>query len=225
MQLSEIVPWGRTASEYRRMFALQPADLAGRILGCGDGPASFNAEMSAAGHHVTSVDPVYAFQTDEIQARIDATYDTILAQAEANRAAYVWHEFTGTAELGAARLEAMQRFLADFPAGKQAGRYVEGSLPVLPFADDSFDLALCSHLLFLYSEHLDVDFHIAALAELLRVAHQVRIFPLLTLACDPSPHLAPVLARCAARGHTAEQVRVPYEFQRGGHTMLVVQRD
>lgn len=224
MQLSEIVPWGRTADEYRRMFALQPDDLAGRILGCGDGPAGFNAEMTAAGHTVVSVDPIYAFHAAEIQARVDATYATILSQVEADRAAYVWDEFSGPAELGAARLGAMQRFLADFPTGKQDGRYVEGRLPALPFADDSFDLALCSHLLFLYSDHLDADFHIDALGDLLRVARAVRVFPLLTLACEPSPHLAPVLEWCAVCGHAAARVRVPYEFQRGGHTMLRIER-
>ena len=50
-----------------------------------------------------------------------------------------------------------------------------------PLADDSFDLALCSHLLFLYTDHLDAAFHIAAVQELLRVAGEVRIFP----AADP----------------------------------------
>ncbi len=77
---------------------------------------------------------------------------------------------------GATRLAAMENFLADYEAGKAAGRYIEGVLPSLPFADDSFDLALCSHLLFLYSEQLDADFHIAAVRELLRVARDVRIF-------------------------------------------------
>ena len=41
--LDRIVPWGRTFDEYRAMFALSTTDLEGRILGCGDGPASFNA--------------------------------------------------------------------------------------------------------------------------------------------------------------------------------------
>lgn len=41
--LADVVPWGRTFEEYRAMFALTDADLDGRILGCGDGPAAFNA--------------------------------------------------------------------------------------------------------------------------------------------------------------------------------------
>ena len=39
IRLNEVIPWGRSFEEYRRMFALSDADLAGRILGCGDGPA------------------------------------------------------------------------------------------------------------------------------------------------------------------------------------------
>ena len=44
-------------------------------------------------------------------------------------------------------------------AGRADGRYVEAELPTLPFADRSFDLALCSHLLFLYSVQLGEEFH------------------------------------------------------------------
>ena len=65
-------------------------------------------------------------------------------------------------------------------------------MPALPFADAGFGLALCSRLLFLYSDHLSPDAHVAALRELLRVAREVRVFPLLTLAGEPSPNLAPV---------------------------------
>ena len=224
MQLEQVVPWGRSASEYCRMFDLTPADLAGRILGCGDGPASFNAELTVAGHQVISADPLYAFSGAEIRSRVDATYATIIAQLKRQPDYYRWHEFGDPDALGAARLAVMERFLADYGTGKTEGRYVEGSLPSLPFAAGSFDLALCSHLLFLYSEQLDDAFHIVALQELLRVANEVRVFPLLTLTCEPSPHLPTVLAWCAEQGHRAYLRQVPYEFQVGGGTMLLVQR-
>ena len=224
MQLEQVVPWGRNASEYRRMFDLTEADLAGRILGCGDGPASFNAELTAAGHQVTSVDPVYAFAGNEIRARVDATYATIIDQVKARPERYVWREFADPDALGAVRLAAMEHFLADYDAGKAVGRYVEGSLPSLPFADDSFELALCSHLLFLYTEQLDAAFHVAAVQELLRVAREVRIFPLLDLNCEQSAHLPVVIEWCKAQGYRAEVRPVPYEFQVGGARMLALQK-
>lgn len=224
MQLEQVVPWGRNASEYWRMFALSPSDLAGRILGCGDGPASFNAELTAAGHQVVSTDPIYAFAGDAIRTRVDATYATIISQVKSQPDRYRWHEFADPDALGAARLQAMESFLADYDAGKATGRYVQGSLPLLPFADSSFDLALCSHLLFLYTEQLDQAFHLAAVQELLRVAHEVRIFPLVALNGELSPHLPAVLAWCAEEGHRTELRHVPYEFQVGGDTMLHLQR-
>lgn len=44
----------------------------------------------------------------------------------------------------------------DFPQGRIEGRYLPQSAPVLSFPDGSFDLALSSHFLFLYSDHLDL---------------------------------------------------------------------
>ena len=81
-------------------------------------------------------------------------------------------------ELGQLRMAAMEEFLLDYDRGKAEGRYVNAELPNLPFQDHIFDLALCSHFLFLYSSTLDGEFHIAAIREMCRVAHQVRIFPL-----------------------------------------------
>jgi len=40
------------------MFALTEDDRERAILGCADGPASFNAEATALDWHVTSADPL-----------------------------------------------------------------------------------------------------------------------------------------------------------------------
>jgi len=72
-------------------------------------------------------------------------------------------------------------FLADFEEGKRQGRYVDAELQNLPFADGDFDIALCSHFLFLYSEQFSEDFHVTAIQEMCRVAEEVRVFPLLAL--------------------------------------------
>jgi hypothetical protein len=95
----------------------------------------------------------------------------------------------------------------------------------LPFASDSFDLVLCSHLLFTYSEQLSTDFHAASLQELARVAREVRVFPLVTAFTGArSPHLAPVLAGLQAQGLSVEVRSVDYEFQKGGNQMLCVSK-
>ncbi len=114
----------------------------------------------------------------------------------------------------------MRRFLADFAQGKSEGRYMDASLPYLPFGDNAFDLALSSHFLFLYSEQLDLAFHLRALQEMLRVAPEARVFPLLQIGGAPSPHLQDVLDTFAAQDIQATIEDVPYEFQRGGSRML-----
>jgi SAM-dependent methyltransferase len=171
---------------------------------------------------VVSVDPLYAFGAGPISRRIAATCKTVLAQARENRDDYVWEVIPSVEELGRFRLATMETFLADFAAGRGAGRYVAGALPSLPFTGGSFDLALCSHLLFLYSGQFSTEFHLQALREMLRVAREVRVFPLLTLDGKPSPHVAPVIAALTGEGVGVERRRVPYEFQRGDNEMLVI---
>src|SRR5438105_9254944 len=152
--INHAYPWGRSFDEYWRMFRLTDADLRRRILGCADGPAAFNATMSRMGHRVVSCDPLYRFAAGEIRARIDATYPELVEIAAKERHRFVWDSIRSPEELGRARMAAMLEFLADYGAGRHGDRHVAGALPDLPFADGSFDLALCSHFLFLYSEEL-----------------------------------------------------------------------
>ena len=158
MKLSTVVPWGRTLEEYKLMFSLTDADLNSNILGCGDGPASFNAEMTQQNHSVVSIDPVYEFTSDQIRQRVEDTYKTVISQVRQNPDRYIWKNFQNVDELGQARLHAMEDFLADYELGKEAGRYRAESLPSLDFTDNQFDLCLCSHLLFLYSDQLTLEF-------------------------------------------------------------------
>ena len=218
--IDHVVPWGRSLEEYRAMFSLSESDLAGRILGCGDGPASFNAELSARGGSVVSVDPLYRFSGAAIERRVQQTFPTMMAQTGANRGDFVWTHVRSLEDLGRRRMDALRAFLADFKAGRRSGRYVDAALPVLPFADDAFDLALSSHFLFLYSIQFDLDFHVTALREMLRVAGEVRVFPLLQIGGAPSPHVAGVREALAASGARVTVQAVPYEFQRGGNRML-----
>ena len=224
IQLHEVIPWGRSFEEYRRMFALTDDDLAGHILGCGDGPASFNAEATAKGHTVISCDPLYVFSAAEIQRQIENCYDNVIFQVRENPDGFVWDYFHSPEHLGQSRLAAMHRFLAAFETGKKQGRYIDGALPSLPFEDGQFDLALVSHLLFLYSQQLDFLFHRAAIEELLRVAREIRIFPLLALDGKPSPHVEPIRAHLDTEGWRTEISVVPYEFQRGGNQMLRIRQ-
>ena len=218
--LEQVVPWGRSFDEYCRMFSLSDDDLARRILGCGDGPASFNAEATRRGAAVISCDPIYRWDATQIRERIAATYDQILDQTRRNADDFVWDSIASVDELGAVRMAAMEQFLDDYGKGKDERRYVPAELPELPFADASFDLALCSHLLFLYCIQLDEAFHHRSVRELCRVAHEVRIFPLLALGGQRSPYVETVAAGIRAAGYEVSIEQVPYEFRRGGNEMM-----
>lgn len=222
--LDQVVPWGRSFAEYERMFALRPDDLQRRILGCADGPASFNVEAAERGVDVISVDPLYAFSAAEIRQQIKKVCPQVLEQTRQNQHDFVWNDFASIEELGRARLRAMARFLADYGAGRESGRYLVAELPRLPLVDCAFGLALCSHFLFLYSEQFDEQFHVDSVAELCRVADEVRIFPLLSLGSKPSPHVRAVVRAAERLGRDARIERVDYEFQRGGNEMLRIVR-
>jgi len=221
MKLNEVVPWGRSLAEYKLMFDLSEADLKKHILGCGDGPASFNSELTAIGGQVISVDPIYQFSGAQIKQRIEATRDTMIPQVWAAKQRFKWDFFKDPDNLGRVRLNVMREFLQDFEAGLKVGRYLPAALPNLPFRDGQFDLCLCSHLLFLYSEQLSQQFHIEAIQELLWVATEVRIFPLLGLDGQPSPHREAIRAHFEEAGYKVQVRKVGYEFQVGGNEMMV----
>ena len=220
IQYKEIVPWGRNFDEYSRMFDLNAAELCLRILGCGDGPASFNVECNQRGGNVISVDPLYRFSLETIQKRIAETCEEVLSQTRAHAEKYIWDAISSPDELGRIRMEAMRRFLDSYEAGKLDDKYIPGELPFLPFPDQSFDLALSSHFLFLYTDNLTFDFHVASIREMLRVAREVRVFPLLDVNANESRHLHGVLKHF--QEYVTEIRKVNYEFQRGGNQMLVL---
>lgn len=221
-RLDNIVPWGRSFAEYVRMFDLTPDELELRILGCGDGPASFNSQMNRRGNKVVSCDPIYQFNAEQLQMRIEASYEKVMAEARQNQGNFVWDSIKSLDELGRIRMAAMREFLTDFEKGKQQGRYLAESLPSLPFADREFDLALSSHFLFLYTQQLSLDFHKQSIMEICRAAAEVRIFPLIDLDLKRSRYVDAISVEMKKAGYCVEVRKVPYEFQRGGNEMMTI---
>ena len=222
MELTSVVPWGREFSEYKEIFSLSDSDLKRKILGCGDGPASFNSDLNKSGGNVISVDPVYQFTVEQIRSRIDEVYPQVMSQMNKNKNDYIWETIANVEELGQIRMKAMEKFLTDYSNGKEAGRYVNASLPKLPFENKEFDLALCSHYLFLYSEHVNQVQHILSVIELCRIAEEVRVYPLLSLDGSKSTHLEPVMSSLTDDGFDVSLQTVRYQFQKGATEMLVI---
>ncbi len=224
MKLEKVVPFGRSMDKYKCMFALSDSDLEKTIVGVGDGPASFNTEMFALGKTVVSVDPLCVFQAEEIEKQFDAVVDNIIDQVKATPGDWVWSYHRSPKNLKEKRVQVLRRFAEDYETGKADGRYIIGELPSLDFEDNEFQLALCSHFLFLYSDHLSYEFHLVSVLEMLRVAKEVRVFPLLTLMLKKSPYVQPLVEKLKTSGFITNVDKVQYELQRGSNEMLRIQR-
>ncbi|MEA5532443.1 SAM-dependent methyltransferase [Crocosphaera sp. XPORK-15E] len=224
MQFKNVVPFGRSFDEYSKMFNLSATDLKKTILGVADGPASFNAEGTKQGISITSIDPIYQFTGEEIEQQFNTVIDNIIDQVKATPNNWVWSYHQSPERLRENRVKVLQEFLADYELGKKSQRYCLDILPNLSFNDHNFDLALCSHFLFLYSDHYDFKFHFESIKEMLRVSSEVRIFPLLTLMLEISPHLQPIINYFQKMGYNVSIIPVEYQLQKGGNQMLVIRQ-
>ncbi|MDZ8187964.1 MAG: class I SAM-dependent methyltransferase [Nostoc sp. ChiSLP02] len=224
IEFQNILIWGRSTEEYTRMFGLTFEDIKLKILDCAGGPASFNVEMTRRGGNVVSCDPIYKLDKSEIAQRIQQANGEVINALQGNPDNFVWQDIQSPNQLLKMRKSAMQKFLEDFPLGIQEKRYITGELPTLPFGDRQFDLALCSHFLFMYSQHLSQEFHLASIVEMCRVAIETRIFPLLDTSGKPSPFLLPVINQLSEQGYEVEIRQASYEFQKNGDNFLRVLR-
>ena len=197
MQFENVVFYGRLGEQALRMFNLAeelPRWRGLSVLDCPGGPGSLSALLRAEGCEVTAVDPLYGLEPAELERRALVDLDHAMAVLAGS------HDIRPDFSLEDCRqehLEALREFLADRCA--HPDRYVTASLPDLPFADGSFDLVLCGHLLFSYAPladgglmdgpGLDLGWHRRALAELCRVSRrEVRLYPAHTIALEAQRH-------------------------------------
>jgi hypothetical protein len=208
----------RSYAEYEAMFDL--TELPASVLDCSAGGSSFTAEAAARGVDVVAVDPAYELSMPELVDTVRRSLPFGMEIIDANEGRFVWQWYGTPQRRDDLRLEAADRFLQDI--GEAPDRYVAGGLPELPFEDGTFELALCSHLLFTWADTFDRDWHLAALRELIRVSSkEVRVFPLVLQGTgDPVPFLPEVLDELD--GVRWEIRKVPYEFQTGADEMLVI---
>jgi SAM-dependent methyltransferase len=207
----------RSAAEYRAMFDL--AELTtDSILDCCAGGAGFTSD---AGGAAVAPDPVYARGRAELAESVRTGQQGASAISYANAEHFDWSWYGTRERREELRSDAATRFLADL--ADRPCHYVAGDAHHLPFADNSFDLVLCSHLLFTWSDVLDRDWHERAVAELVRVARsEVRIFPTVVRKTGAAvPFLPALRAGFAARGVASRLAKVPYQFQVGADEMLV----
>lgn len=227
--------FGRTLEEYLAMFAIARDDLAhGPVLDCPSGPDSFVAEARAAGFDATGCDPMYALAPDELAERGRANIEAAFAAIDAQRDTLV---FSDLERFRASKRDALERFLADYRAHRDDGRYRAASLPSLPFADRSFDLVLAANFLFSYAnarhgglyegEEFDLDFHLRSVTEIARVAsREIRLVPMGSFDPPARPHdfRDPVRAHLESLGFATELVPSHHDAGLAGFNDVLVAR-
>lgn len=225
LELNEVIPWGRSFSEYVRIFSLTEKDFKKKILGCSDGPASFNAEAKEGGIKVISCDPLYRYSAQEINKRIDETMLVMLQRIAQNKSDYIWNSFKSIETWKKHRILTMKKFIIDYENDIMKERYINAGLPNLPFSSGDFDLSLMAHFLFLYTENLSFEFHLNSIRELIRVASEVRIFPLIKNSGGLSPYVYPVISEFRREGYQVIIKKVQYHFLIGANEMLVISKN
>ncbi|WP_025689206.1 class I SAM-dependent methyltransferase [Paenibacillus zanthoxyli] len=220
LDLSRIVFIGRTYEEYMAMFGLSEEELKGRtVLDCPGGACAFTARANALGAQAVSADIAYYYPPLPLEEKGLEDIRHTMNQLEKAQAGFKWDYFLSVEELRAHRSRALEECIADLK--RHPDRYVPAVLPELPFEDERFDLTLSAHFLFMYGDRLDYDFHLKSLRELLRVTRrELRIYPLVDLSGNRYGQMDDLLAQIAEDGCTAEEVQVPYEFQKGTGRML-----
>jgi hypothetical protein len=210
----------RSFDEYCAFFDLTPESLPARVLDCAAGASGFTADARARGSHAVATDLAYGDRAELVRA-VEGGFDTGTDMMQAHIERFDWSWYGTPQRRAQLREQARRRFLDDLAIAPQ--RYLAAALPRLPFHDHAFDLALCSHLIFTWAVDLDEAWHRAALTELLRVATEVRVFPLVHQATGaPIEFLGRLVGELRAGGAEAQIRRVPYVFQRGADTMLVL---
>ena len=163
---------------YRNVFNLTRREVETlNILDCAAGASTSVSEIHRAGGTATAVDASYVDGSDHVQDRVRRNLANAEGWLSKHAEAIDWN-ILGSIEQYRHQMRAnLDTFLTDWASHPH--RYVAGALPELPFAGGTFDLALCSNFLFAYPDS-GIQFHEAAVFELLRVAREVRIHPLVS---------------------------------------------
>ncbi len=220
--MRKLVLWGHTVDEYREMFDLSQEEMNSTILEYGCGPSAVNSQLSLANQQVVSCDPLFVLDRDTLYSKSVMIFAQMAEAIHAEQEHFDFSRSGSFEQLMTERKEGLELFFADYNEGKADQRYIGITDYHLPFADFSFDFALCSHYLFADLDEQTVDFHLTVIRELARVAKEVRIFPLIDKDGHTSSFLGPVLLGLQQENYGIEVREVAFHLHPSGNAMLRV---
>jgi len=226
LELDNILITGRTYDEYATFFDLDEQMLIGKkVLDCPSGASSFIKTARDKEIFAQGVDILYEYDIEDIYEQGKVSIDKIYEDSS-------WmdgfnFEFYRSIENHKKhRFNALESFVKDY--NKDDYSFME--LPKLNFENDSFDLVLSSHLLFVYDDRFDYEFHKNAILEMLRVSKEVRLFPLVDFQNKHekkeknfSPYVYMILEDL--KEYRCEILKVDFEFQPRANFMLKISKN
>jgi len=224
LDLDDVALIGRTFDEYYDMFNLSNIDMKhDTILDVASGVSSFCGEATMRGYNVSACDRIYKFSAEQIQQKASADLTQMIEKMPQVVSLYRWNRYKNIEALKNNRETALNRFTQDYTKNRR--NYIQCEFPTSGFEKDAFTVTLVSHLLFLYDEQLDYEFHREAVFELLRISSkEVRIFPLVNLKGEKSRFVRKIIKEAFDKGYGISIDRVGYEFVKKGNEMLRIQK-
>ncbi|MFX1394079.1 MAG: hypothetical protein ACFFAH_10935 [Promethearchaeota archaeon] len=221
INLDKVALIGRTFEEYEKIFRLNDFKSNNvSILDVGSGVSSFCAEASKIRMNVIAMDPIYDYDSIELEFKCSKDLNLIIKELNGVEHLYKWEIFRSKEELKKQREKAYKAFIKHYKynRGKQ---YISEKMPKTTFKNNQFDIIISSHLLFLYDHIYDYSFHKESIIEMLRIcSKEIRIFPLVNLYGKTSTFLQEFLNDANFMHYKRLIERVDYEFIRGGNKFL-----
>ena len=155
-------------------FDLDEQDIKNKkVLDSPSGASSFIATAQTKGIDVKGIDVLYQHSLEQLEKQGKRSIDKIYKDVSWMKG-HSLDFYRSIENHRTHREEALQAFVEHY----NNNDYIFMELPKLDFPDDSFDLVLSSHLLFVYDDRFSCEFHKLSILEMLRVSKEVRIFPL-----------------------------------------------
>lgn len=221
INLDKVALIGRTFEEYEKIFRLN--DFKSNIvsiLDVGSGVSSFCAEASKIGMNVIAMDPIYDYDSIELEFKCSKDLDLIIKVLNGVEYLYKWEIFRNKDDLRIQREKAYKAFIKHYKYNR-GKKYISEKMPKTTFKTNQFDIIISSHLLFLYDNIFDYSFHKESITEMLRIcSKEVRIFPLVNLYGKTSRFFQDFLNDSKFMDYKRSIERVDYEFIRGGNKFL-----
>lgn len=223
LKLDDFLITGRTYEEYSAFFDLNTKMLTNKkVLDCPSGASSFISTARENKIDAHGTDVLYQFDVEDIEKQgrvsIDKIYEDITWMD-----GFSFDFYNSIENHRLYREEALEKFRENY----NTEYYRFNELPKLNFEDKSFDLLLSSHLLFVYDDRLDYEFHKKSILEMMRVSKELRIFPLVDFKnskVEEEKNFSPYLYKIMddLKEFDMEVVKVDFEFQPRANYMLKI---